>query len=161
MDRTHIDRYDAGATIPARAIAGLSREQLIAVPVAGTWSIQQIVVHLWESDLAALHRMRRIIAEDRPLIIAYDESAMARSCFYEHEDLGRVCRMFEDGRRLMAGVLRRLPDDAFDRFGVHNQNGKVTLGRMVEMYADHLRGHMEHLLRKRAMLGAPLEIAVP
>ncbi|MFM9956964.1 MAG: DinB family protein [Phycisphaerales bacterium] len=161
MDRTYIDRYEAGATIPAKAIVGLSREQLNALPVPGTWSIQQIVVHLWESDATALHRMRRIIAEDKPLIIAYDETAMAKSLFYEDEDLARVCRMFEDGRHMMARVLRRLPDDTFERCCIHNHNGKVTLARMVEMYVNHLSGHMEHLIRKRAMVGAPLELPVP
>ncbi len=161
MNRSHIDAFEAGATVPARAIAGLSREQLNAVPIPGTWSIQQIVVHLWESDAAAWHRMRRIIAEDTPLIIAYDETACTRELFYEHEDLGRACRMFEDGRRSTAALLRRLPDSAFERAGVHNQRGKVTLARFVELYVQHLRGHMGHLLKKRALLGAPLEIAVP
>jgi uncharacterized damage-inducible protein DinB len=161
MDRTHIDRFEAGAVIPAKAVAGLSREQLIAVPIPGTWSIQQIVVHLWESDAAAVHRIRRVIAEDTPLIIAYDETALAKSLFYEEEDLTRVCRMFEDGRRQTAALLRRLPDSAFDRAGVHNQRGKVTLAQFVELYVQHLRGHMVHLLKKRAMVGSPIEIAVP
>jgi hypothetical protein len=60
MDRTLIDRFEAGADIPLRAIAGLSPAELDAFPVPGTWSIRQIIVHLWESDLAASHRMRRI-----------------------------------------------------------------------------------------------------
>lgn len=161
MNRSHIDAFEAGATIPTKAIAGLTREQLNAVPIPGTWSIQQIVVHMWESDAAAIHRMRRVIGEDTPLIIAYDESALARSLFYEHEDLVRVCRMFEDGRLLMSGVLRRLPDATFERCGVHNQRGKVSLAQFVELYVQHLRGHMVHLLKKRAMLGTPLEITVP
>lgn len=161
MNRSHIDAFEAGATIPARAIAGLTREQLNAIPIPDTWSIQQIVVHLWESDAAAVHRMRRIAAEDTPLIIAYDETALARSLFYEDEDLARICRMFEDGRRMTAALLRRLPDSSFERAGVHNQRGKVTLAQFVELYVGHLRGHMTHLLKKRAMLGAPLDIVVP
>ncbi len=161
MDRTIIDRYENGSDVPARAIAGLTREQLLATPIPGTWSIQQIVVHLLESDLAATHRMRRVIGEENPLLIAYDESALARSLFYEHEDLERVCRIFADNRRMTAGVLRRLPDSAFERTGVHNLSGKVTLARFVEMYVNHLRGHMTHLLRKRELLGSPLDVRVP
>ncbi len=165
MDRTtignNLDLYEAGADVPARAVAGLTREQLLAIPVPNTWSIQQIVVHLLDSDLAATHRMRRVIAEDNPLLIAYDESAAARSLFYEHEELERVCRLFADNRRMTAGVLRRLPESAFERTGVHNLSGKVTLARFVEMYVNHLRGHMTHLLRKRELLGSPLPIRVP
>lgn len=156
-----IDAYEAGATVPAWAIIGLSHAELNAFPVPGTWSIQQIVVHLWESDLASIHRMRRVIAEDTPLLISYDETAAAKSLFYVHEDLGRVCRLFEDQRRLMAGVLRRLPAEAFERTGVHNIRGKVSLLEFVEMYVEHVRGHMTHLLKKRQLLGKPLTIEIP
>lgn len=156
-----VDRFEAGATVPAKAIAGLTTAELNSIPVPGTWSIQQIIVHLWESDLAAVHRMRRVIAEESPLLISYDESAAAASLFYEHEDLNRVCRLFEDQRRLMAGVLRRLPEAAFARVGIHNTRGKVSLADFVNLYIEHIRGHMTHLLRKRELLGKPVTIAVP
>lgn len=156
-----IDRFEAGATVPAAAIAGLTSAELNSVPVPGTWSIQQIIVHLWESDLAAVHRMRRVIAEDLPLLISYDESAAATALFYEHEDLARVCRLFEDQRRLMAAVLRRLPESAFARVGIHNTRGKISLAEFVELYVEHLRGHLKHLVRKRELLAKPVKISVP
>jgi hypothetical protein len=161
MDRTLIDRFEAGADVPARAIAGLSPTDLDALPVPGTWSIRQIIVHLWESDLAASHRMRRIIAEESPLLIAYDETACAKHLFYEHEDLARVCRLFDDNRRMTAALLRRLPEEAFERAGIHNQRGKVSLSDMVRIYVDHISGHMTHLVKKRGLLGKPLAIDVP
>lgn len=156
-----IDLFEAGADIPEKAIQGLSAADLNAFPIPGTWSIQQIIVHLWESDQAAVHRMRRIIAEDNPLIIAYDETACAKNLSYEHEDLARICRMFVDQRRMMAALLRRLPAAAFERTGVHNQRGKITLADLVQIYVDHIRGHMKHLLKKRELLGKPIALAVP
>ncbi len=161
MNRSLIDLFEAGAPIPARAIAGLSPADLQAFPIPGTWSIQQIIVHLWESDLAAVHRMRRIIAEDNPLLIAYDETACAAHLMYEHEDLARVCRLFDDQRRMLAALLRRLPDEAFARTGVHNQRGKVPLSDFVQVYIDHIRNHMTHLLKKRTLLGKPISLAIP
>lgn len=156
-----ITQYEADADVPAKAIAGLSPEELDALPIPGTWSIRQIIVHLWDSDLAATHRMRRIIAEDNPLLIAYDETAAAKNLFYQHEDLTRVCRLFDDNRRMTAAMLRRLPAEAFARPGVHNQRGKVLLGDLVHLYVEHIRGHMKHLLKKREMLGKPITLAVP
>ena len=64
MNRELIDRYAAGGSQLAPAIAGLSREQLNAFPVPGTWSIQQIVLHLMDSDLIASDRMKRVAAEE-------------------------------------------------------------------------------------------------
>src|SRR4051812_36930394 len=61
MDRALIELYAAGASEPQRAIRGLSRAQLNSFPIPGTWSIQQIVMHLMDSDLIASYRMKRLI----------------------------------------------------------------------------------------------------
>lgn len=150
-----IAAYEARASIPARAIQGLSREQLNAHPVPGTWSIQQIIVHLLESDLAATHRMRRIAAEDLPLIIAYDETRMADRLAYDQADLTLVAQLFELNRRFTGQWLHTLPPEAFDREGIHNQVGKVTLARLVEMYINHVDHHLKFIRDKRALLKAP------
>lgn len=151
-----IDAYERGAETPAGAIAGLSPAELDALPIPGTWSIRQIVVHLLESELAAVHRMRRIGAEESPLLIAYDESALARGLHYERCDLALATRMFADLRRFTAAWLRTMPPEAFARVGIHNLRGKVSLGEMVGMYVAHLNGHMTHLRKKRALLGKPM-----
>ncbi|MBL8765006.1 MAG: DinB family protein [Phycisphaerae bacterium] len=156
MDRSLIERYERGAGEPARYIAGLTREQLDAFPVPGTWSIRQIVVHVLDSDLIATHRMRRIVAEDRPLLIGYDETLFAQRMGYAREDLGVVCRLFALNREWTSSLLRRLPDADFARVGVHNQRGLLSLGEMVRLYVDHLTHHERFVREKRALLGAPL-----
>jgi len=156
MDRPLIDRYAAGGAEPAGAIRGLSAADLDAIPVPGTWSIRQIVVHLLDSDLAATHRMKRIAAEELPLLIAYDETALAGQGFYAALDVNRCCELFALHRAHTAEFLRALPDAAFERRGVHNQSGIVTLGGLVETYVWHLEHHLGFLRRKRAMLGKEL-----
>jgi hypothetical protein len=159
-----IDRFEAGAAVPRRAVEGLTIDQLCADPRsygAAGWSIQQIVVHLWESDLAASHRMRRILAENVPLLIAYDETLAAERLSYNEEDLARVCRLFDDNRKMTAALLRRQPAEAFARVGIHNQRGKVTLLEFVTVYADHIADHMKHLVSKRALLKSPIQLHVP
>ena len=86
MDRGLIDQYLAEAGDLAKSIAGLSREDLLAFPVPGTWSIQQIVLHIVDSDLVLSDRMKRVIAEDKPLLIGYDESKFAARLHYDKQD---------------------------------------------------------------------------
>ncbi len=148
-----IDHYLARAHLLRPAIQGLTPAQLDAHPVPNTWSIREIVVHLLESDLAATHRMRRIAGEDSPpLIIAYDETALAKHLAYERADLDLVVRLFEALRQFTGDWLRTLPDDAFARWGVHNQRGKVTLAEMIAMYIEHVDHHLKFLAQKRAMV---------
>ncbi len=53
MDQQLLERYLAAADLPSQAIAGLTPAERNAFPVPGTWSIQQIVLHLMDSDLIA------------------------------------------------------------------------------------------------------------
>ncbi|MFN0133794.1 MAG: DinB family protein [Phycisphaerales bacterium] len=151
-----IDRYAAGAELPARAIAGLSPADLNAFPIPGTWSIQQIIVHLMDSDLIASDRMKRVAAENVPLIVNYDESAFIRNLAPERVDPAMACEVFRMNRLLTTQVLRALPAAAFEKYGVHSLNGKRTLADLVGGYADHLDGHLKHVYEKRRLLGKPL-----
>ncbi len=155
MGHPLIDEFEAQGSRPRGWIAGLTKAQLTAFPVPGTWSVAQLVVHVLDSDMAAGHRMRRIVAEETPLLIAYDETAFASRLHYHETDLGLVVELFEAHRRHIAQWLRLLPEEAFARAGVHNQRGKVTLGQFVQIYVDHVTHHERFLLAKRRALGVP------
>lgn len=153
MIREAIERYAAGATAPARAIQGLTKEDLSAFPGPGAWSIQQLVVHLMDSDLIASDRMKRVAAEERPLIIGYNEGLFIKNLSPEKVDAAAACELFRLNREMTAGVLRNLPEAAFSKWGVHNERGKVTLLELVTGYAEHLEHHLKFLSDKRARLG--------
>ena len=153
-NREAVERYVAGADVPSRAITGLSPAQLQAFPVPGTWSIQQIVLHLMDSDFTASYRMKRTIAEDRPHLDAYDESAFAARLGYNQLDPFEACKLFRGNRLLMGAILRNLSENAFDRVALHPENGEMTLGLFVRLYVWHLDHHMRFLCVKRQMVGA-------
>src|SRR4051812_36068012 len=151
-----IDQYEAGGGKVKAAIAGLAREDLLAFPVPGTWSIQQIVIHLQDSELMAVDRMKRIIAEEKPLLVGYVENKFVANLSY---DLHAPCVAAEPVdlfRRQFARILRRLPETAWARFGIHNERGKVTLGEQLEMYVKHPERPLSFAIEKHAKLDKPL-----
>ncbi len=156
MEKTIIDEYVRQASVLPAAIKGLSSAELNAHPVSNTWSIRQIVMHLMDSDLIASDRMKRIIAEDNPTLIGFDESAFASKLFYDHLDAVMAADVFAKNRLLTGDILYRLPVEAFARAGTHNQRGRVTLGDLVKMYVQHLDHHMKFIKHKRQLLGKPL-----
>lgn len=157
MDRSLIDQYESGGGQLRKAIRGLSRDEFHAFPITGTWSIHQIVIHMMDSDLIATDRMKRVAAMDRPLIIGYDESAFAKLPGTDAIDAAAACDLFDKNRQLTAIVLRALPDDAYVRFGIHSESGKVTLEYLVRTYVGHLEHHLKFIREKRRLLGKPLE----
>ena len=120
-----VGKYAAGAKALSGPITGLSQEDLLAYPVPGTWSIQQIVLHLMDSDLISSDRIKRVIAEENPTLIGFDETAFARGLFYEALDAGLAAEVFMKNRQLTAEILRRVPEEAFDRFGTHSERGRA------------------------------------
>ena len=155
MDKTLVTRYLAGAPIPGQAMVGLSRADLLAQPVPGTWSIQQIVIHLMDSDLIASDRMKRVIAEDNPTIIGYNETAFSQKLCYDLQDATVAAEIFRLNRQQTAVILQNVPDAAWSRTGTHNERGALSLAELVEIYVNHLDHHMKFLQHKRQLLGKP------
>lgn len=153
MDRQMIETYAAGAGKLAQAIQGLSGDDFLKMPVAGTWSIGQIVVHLMDSDLIGSDRMKRIIAEDNPTLIGYNETAFAEKLHYDKLDPFKAADVFRQNRELTAVILRALPEAAFERSGMHSERGRETLGELVTNYVDHLEHHLGFIRKKRTMIG--------
>lgn len=148
-----IDEYESGPRKLREAVDGLTSAELNAFPVPGTWSIQQICVHLLHSDLFAASRMCQIIAEDVPLLMNWDENTFVARLRYDKMPINDVLGCIETMRKTMAATLRQLKDEDFARYGIHSKRGKVTLEDQLITYVNHLDHHMKFLVEKRRMLG--------
>ena len=100
--------------------------------------------------------MKRVIATENPSLLAFDENAFVAKLDYTHIDPVIAAEVFDLNRRLTASILRRLPDAAFDRTGVHSQDGPKTLRQLVEGYVRHLEHHAAFVIKKRELIGKPL-----
>lgn len=147
-----IDEYVAGGEKLREAIAGLSSAELNSFPVPGTWSIQQICVHLLHADLFAVGRMCQIVAEDVPLLMDWNENTFVARLRYETLPIEAVVTCFETMRKTMAATLRQLKDEDFSRYGIHSKKGKMTLEEILVAYNKHLAHHLDFLKSKRAII---------
>jgi uncharacterized damage-inducible protein DinB len=156
MNRELIETYVTSTAKVREAVQGLTREELQARPGPGKWSIQEVVIHLVDSDDIAIDRMKRILTEDNPSLLYADETAYIDRLHPHEHDLGDALTFFEINRRQFARVLRKLPDEAFQRAGTHNRKGRVTVAEMLASYVRHIDEHLEYVRGKRANLDKPL-----
>jgi uncharacterized damage-inducible protein DinB len=160
MERNRIDDFATGGRKLIRAIDGLSREDLLWPPPPqlqiGRWSIQQVVFHLMDDELIWTDRMKRVIAEENPKILNYDESKFAAKLFCEEQDARVAAELLDANRRQFAIVLGHLPDTAFARTGDHNDIGIFTLAQAITWTAEHLDHHIYYIAMKRQKLAKPL-----
>lgn len=155
MTPEQIDAYERAPARLRSAVAGLTRDDLTARPGPGEWSILEVVVHLADSDEISIDRMKRMLTEDNPPLLYADETQYVRRLFIHDQDLEDALTLMEVGRRQFARVLRKLPPEAFDRTGVHNRRGTVTVGGMVASYIKHVDDHLPFIYGKRKNLGKP------
>jgi hypothetical protein len=97
--------------------------------------------------------MKRMIAEDNPTLIGYDENKFAASLFYDDQDAEAACQIVDANRKLFGKVLRKLPETAWGRKGTHNERGVLTVGGYLKAVVDHLEHHLKFIHAKRAHWG--------
>ena len=148
-----IEAYLEGPLTLRRAVADFSSEQLLARPVPERWSTLEVVCHLVDSEQAWCHRMKRVIAEPRPLLIGYDESRFAAALACHDRDLEQELTLLEGMRQQMARILRTLPDAAWSFTGVHSERGLITLEDMLRAETEHIPHHVGFIIDKRKALG--------
>jgi uncharacterized damage-inducible protein DinB len=156
-----IDAYLAGIESLRRAVSGLSPVQLRARPVAGMWSILEVVCHLADSEALFADRMKRVLAEDRPALLFADPARYAAALAYHERDASEEVAFIGLVRRQMARILRAQPVEAWRRVGVHSKEGERTLEQLVRKSIDHLEHHLGFIRAKCQALvnGSPAALA--
>lgn len=156
-DRALIETFAAGADKMRLAIAGLTRADCVARPGPGDWSIQELVIHMADSDSIGIDRMKRVIAEENPTLVGYDENKWNASLHIDEQSIEDAAIVFEVNRRQFSRVLRLIKPQAMERTGTHTERGRVTLRDLLETYTKHLEHHLKFLHGKRERLGKPVK----
>ncbi len=149
------DLYLAGADALRAAVVGMTREQIAARPIPGTWSTLQVLCHLADFEPVFAERMKRVIAlsDAPPLLLAADENDFARELRYADRDADEELAVIESTRRQMARIISRLTKDQLQRTGVHSKKGVITLEQVIRTATGHVAHHLRFIADKRAALG--------
>src|SRR5215831_11894966 len=82
-----IAAYEQGSDDLRAAVAGMTKEQVLARPVPGRWSTVECVGHLADTEIFFTDRIVRTIAMDRPLLMSADEKQYIERLDYQSFDL--------------------------------------------------------------------------
>ncbi len=148
-----IEKYLEGPKQLRAAVAGLTREQILARPVPGKWSVLEVVCHIADFEPVYVDRMKRVITHDRPLLMGADEQLYAAKLAYQERDLEEELRVVEMTRSAFSRILRTLPPDAYQRAGVHSERGLNTLEEFLRSIGNHIPHHLPFIAEKRKAMG--------
>lgn len=152
---TMVGAYLDGIATIKSAVVGMFPEHLTARPIDDRWSTMEVVCHLADFEPILATRMKRIIAEERPLMFASPPESFNAALHPHDRVLEEELAVIEATRKHMARILKKLPSEALKRQGVHNERGLVTLENMLASAINHIPHHVEFIQEKRKALGLP------
>src|SRR6476660_5487479 len=107
---TLINDYSAGPSMLREAVRGMTREQLLARPVAGKWSTLEVICHIADFELVGADRIKRVIAEERPTLPDGDEKLFATGLAYHSRELEEELQAIGGIRAQVSRILRTLKE---------------------------------------------------
>jgi hypothetical protein len=120
---------------------GLTPKQLKWQPAPGKWSIAEILAHLVDTEIVGSWRMRCSIGASGTTIQAFDQDAWASVFQYRDRDAKTSLEVFGVLRENNLAMLKRLPPEKWEHYGMHSERGKETVAHLVRMFAGHDSNH--------------------
>ncbi len=120
----------------------------------GRWPARVLIGHLADAELAFVHRMRRAVAEDQPLLAVWDENAFIDSGLYGGAHGGGAYPIagflatIHTLRRWTSSWLLTLMPEQFERVAMHPERGPQSVKAILCYSTWHLEHHAEFLNRK-------------
>jgi hypothetical protein len=149
-----VDRYRAGPAVIREAVAGLGEGGLDDRPADGGWTPREVVHHTADSEMTSAIRLRRLVAEDEPLIVGYDGDEFARRLRYRDRPIGPALDAIAAARSTTVQILGGLSAAEWSRTGTHTESGSYGVERWLEIYAEHCHEHADQIRRALAREGA-------
>lgn len=147
VETTTDDIVRALAATPARLrdVVARAGDSLDARPRDGAWSILDVIRHVRVSDAIVANRAYYILVRDDPPLPAFDDRRWA--ALLAGVDLPLRARLTEFGvrRAELAGVLRALTPDQWERAGQHEVRGRLTLRQICTGIVEHEAEHLAQL----------------
>ena len=149
-----VARYRSAADDFRDAIADVTEAELDETGIDGEGTVRAIAHHLADSELASAIRLRRLIAEDEPLIQGYDEAAYVRRLHVTARPIASSVDAAAAARASSLTILETLTEDEWTRTGRHSESGDYSVEDWLRTYADHPHDHADQARRVLSALRA-------
>jgi hypothetical protein len=142
-------RFLSGYDDVLDALSGITPDELDHRPSEADWTPREVAHHLADSEATAYVRLRRLIAEDNPTIVGYDEEEFARRLHYDRP-IEASLSVLQAVRAASLQLLEALTEDEWQRAGTHTESGAYSVDDWLRIYAGHAHDHAEQILRAQA-----------
>ena len=123
----------------------LSEDDLQRTYGKDKWSIRKILVHLADAEGVLHERVKRIIAEPRQVLWAFDQELWCEHLAYETFPLEISKSLFMATRKSNIYLAGKYYVSMGNKEYIHSQTGIRTLKDEFDKIAFHNRAHIRHV----------------
>ena len=145
--RELIRRYRDGHRAVTEALDGITEDELDRSADSG-WTPREIAHHLADSEMMSAIRLRRIIAEDEPVLAGYDEALFAKT-LTRGRPIAASLEAMRWARETSLQIIESLSDEDWHRKATHEESGPYSVDTWLEIYAAHPHDHAAQIRRAR------------
>lgn len=91
------------------------------------WSVVEVICHLRDAEEIGLQRMKAMRDQDNPLIVGFNQDALAREKKYAEDSLANAFTAFARTRAEYVAELKKLTPEQWERPGHHNEIGDLNI----------------------------------
>lgn len=125
-------------------------------PVSGKWSFLECLCHVTDFEIVFLDRIKRILAENNPLILGASEQGYAANLYYDKRSFENELALFNAARRQLVEIVTNMREADFNKTCIHNEIGKMTAGDWIRKAIGHAEHHFLFMDEKRKAMGLPV-----
>ncbi|MGH9154050.1 MAG: DinB family protein [Acidimicrobiales bacterium] len=147
-----LHRLKATALDLVSLVSGADPVPLRRSPAPGEWSAAVVVAHLADAELVYGVRARMILTVDRPFLPAFPQEAWAARFAGLDADVRDALHRWRALRDANLRLFASAADEEWEREGVHQERGPITLAALAGAMASHDRAHLDQI--RAALAGA-------
>lgn len=123
----------------------LPQDDLIKTYAKGKWTIKEILVHLADAESILHERIKRIIAEPKQVIWAFDQDLWCDNLDYRNLPLEISKSLYLSNRRSVLFLATKYYTQFGTKEFVHSQTGLRTLKEEIDKVAIHNQVHINQI----------------
>jgi hypothetical protein len=111
------------------------------------WTIQEVILHIADSEANSFIRCRRLIAEPGSVVMGYNEEVWARELRYSEQNADDAVQLFKWLRGNTYKLIKTLPESTWANTVNHSENGVMTMDDWLDIYTAHVPDHLAQMRR--------------
>jgi hypothetical protein len=111
----------------------------------GGWTGKEVLIHIKDSETVFYDRLRRIIAEDNPILWFFEQDMWQRNLTYTKQDILLAKKLFIITRESIIETVEMHFTMYASKEGVHSRRGVMSMKQLVEFLIWHTDNHITQI----------------